>query len=1243
MPRLLVLDVKGVFGDGQGLAAFSRSLYAGCGPERLAWDYGAAARLAHEVVSRLDDTGVRDDALRIGIAAVSGEQAGEVAQFIGDALPGGPRAFHQRDLPEGLATCAEWLGGDIADLALLVLGDEQCVAVLTLALLDRASARCGYASIDVTAGVERPTGEGLGAVLAQVNLSPSDIGYLEVASWPPDSALAETFRQGGEGLTCAVGSLAGTMERCAGSASFPWVTALLKVLMSMQQRVLYPSPGSLPGDELWDGTSLYVVPEARPWFRQRPERPRRALYLYPLASGGMYCVVFSELGPDRPAVLLVPRVQEQDCVLLPVVGETVADLVTGIQDVHRRLSDGETAASLMEHTIAVYQARQRMPLAVVLVGHNGSELAQETVRALKGVERSFASGRDWVTPRGSAFSPRPLGGRGVTMVYPGAFNAYVGLGRDLFQYFPFLHEVVGEVLSDLRRVTAADYIYPRAHTMLSDEMVQQLRRALARDPVALIESGTAFALAYTEILRRVFHVRVAYALGYSLGETSMLWSLRVWQGGDRASEVLRSLPLFRSDLAGPRLAVRKAWGLDAEAPLEWVTCLLKAPLRDVEAVVATEPRVYITLVNLVDEVVIAGDAKGCRRVIKSLGCHALPVPFDTVIHNEVVRTEYDQLLTLYDHAIRERPGITFFSAAHYAPLVLERDALAHAMAEMSCQMIDFPRLVERAYAEGARVFVEVGPQATSTRRITRILKEKPHVAVGMDPTGADDLQGVLSTVARLIAHRVPVDLSALRSKDDKPGPITVVLKPRVERESSDLSQSELYEDVKVPPRGEKWQARPRAEEAIAVPGLSLAEIDAQLGAHERRLAQLQREFLAASGEFQESMGRLIQLQCQMAVSQVGGRPEAGALSRSLDNSVAVRPRFDAAAVEAFAKGDPVDCFGERYEAYRGHRLPRIPNGDLLLMSRVLDVTGEPGIFDGTGRLRSAYEVPIGAWYYNGAYRSLPPYFTLMEMGMQPCGFLSAYLGSAFLSSERDLYFRNLDGRGRVLAELDLRGKTVECECHLQSTTRSRDVILQSFEFALYAMGQCFFEGWASFGYFPRRMLREQQGLSYERASAKGDGISRFNRSMPIPAALDPKPAAVRLLRDLRVVDVNGEQFVVGVGRLSPEDWFFKAHFYEDPVMPGSLGLEGMAQALRAYGRWRYPEFAGAAVGLPREVTTEWKYRGQITPADSEWELQVKVSSCRQEDSSLLLIGDGTFWKGDMCIYEVHGLAVRLDH
>ena len=69
--------------------------------------------------------------------------------------------------------------------------------------------------------------------------------------------------------------------------------------------------------------------------------------------------------------------------------------------------------------------------------------------------------------------------------------------------------------------------------------------------------------------------------------------------------------------------------------------------------------------------------------------------------------------------------------------------------------------------------------------------------------------------------------------------------------------------------------------------------------------------------------------------------------------------------------------------------------------------------------------------------------------------------------------------------------------------------------------------------------------------------------------------------------------------VDPREWFFKAHFFQDPVQPGSLGLEAMAQLLQFHmlhagmhrGR-EGPRFEPVACG-----PIEWKFRGQVLPTN----------------------------------------------
>ena len=58
-----------------------------------------------------------------------------------------------------------------------------------------------------------------------------------------------------------------------------------------------------------------------------------------------------------------------------------------------------------------------------------------------------------------------------------------------------------------------------------------------------------------------------------------------------------------------------------------------------------------------------------------------------------------------------------------------------------------------------------------------------------------------------------------------------------------------------------------------------------------------------------------------------------------------------------------------------------------------------------------YDAPHDAWYYQQNSSTTMPYSVLMEIALQPCGLLGAYLGSTLQFPDQNLYFRNLDGDG----------------------------------------------------------------------------------------------------------------------------------------------------------------------------------------------------------------------------------------
>jgi 3-hydroxyacyl-[acyl-carrier protein] dehydratase/trans-2-decenoyl-[acyl-carrier protein] isomerase len=123
------------------------------------------------------------------------------------------------------------------------------------------------------------------------------------------------------------------------------------------------------------------------------------------------------------------------------------------------------------------------------------------------------------------------------------------------------------------------------------------------------------------------------------------------------------------------------------------------------------------------------------------------------------------------------------------------------------------------------------------------------------------------------------------------------------------------------------------------------------------------------------------------------------------------------------------------------------------------------------------------------------------------------------------------------------------------------------------------------------------------------------------------------------IDTDGGDF--GSGQMiaeldiDPDLWFFKAHFTEDPVMPGCLGLDALWQLIGFYLLWKGNKGKGRALGCG-----EVKFKGQVLP-DAKL-VTYKISMKRLIERKLVMgIGDATVEVDGRTIYTATDLKVGL--
>ncbi|GJM62549.1 beta-ketoacyl synthase N-terminal-like domain-containing protein [Persicobacter diffluens] len=391
--------------------------------------------------------------------------------------------------------------------------------------------------------------------------------------------------------------------------------------------------------------------------------------------------------------------------------------------------------------------------------------------------------------------------------------------------------------------------------------------------------------------------------------------------------------------------------------------------------------------------------------------------------------------------------------------------------------------------------------------------------------------------------------------------------------------------------------------------------------------------------------------------------------KNMVNGIAVTPvdkpvLLNESDITQFALGKVADCFGPEYEVYEGRCLSRQPNTDLQFISRVLEVQGERHQFNNNPTIITEYDVPADAWYYQQNASPEMPYSVLMEVALQPCGFLGAYLGSTLAFPDKDLFFRNLDGDGEMIKWVDLRGKTVTNTACLYSHTNLGGTVLQRYRFECAVDGEVFYKGTSSFGFFTKADLSSQAGLDQgnivkswlEENNAGGMKINLdspfgkmklFNSVFPASPKLHLSDKQLKLIDTATVVKDGGKYgkgYVYASKAVKAHEWFFTCHFYQDSVMPGSLGVEAIFQAMQLY---------AVQQGLGKNLSnatiqhvgdnnkTVWKYRGQILQTDPEMNLEVHFKEIREEAGKVTLVADASLWKGALRIYEVTDLAIQL--
>jgi len=372
--------------------------------------------------------------------------------------------------------------------------------------------------------------------------------------------------------------------------------------------------------------------------------------------------------------------------------------------------------------------------------------------------------------------------------------------------------------------------------------------------------------------------------------------------------------------------------------------------------------------------------------------------------------------------------------------------------------------------------------------------------------------------------------------------------------------------------------------------------------------------------------------------------------------------YDRDSILAFAVGKPSEAFGEPYRVFDQERLiARLPGPPYSFMDRVVAVEPRAWVLKPDGWMEAEYDLRPEAWYFKADRSGSMPFCVLLEIALQPCGWLAAYLGSA-LHSETDLKFRNLGGRAVIRRTIFPVEKTLTMRARMTKVSEAGEMIIEHFDFEVLQDAEVIYAGDTYFGFFSKEALDQQVGIrgvdnlvyhptADELHDARSHSFENQAPLTPDDSQLDPSPSlampsdALRMIDNIEIyVPQGGPEklgFIRATKQVNPHEWFFKAHFYQDPVCPGSLGIESFLQLVKFVALDRFKELAGShCFELISDDPHSWIYRGQVIPENKKVEVEATVTKII--DSPFPSIYANGFLKVDgLYIYQMENFGFRL--
>ena len=533
----------------------------------------------------------------------------------------------------------------------------------------------------------------------------------------------------------SVKSQIGHTKAAAGAAG------MIKAALALHHRVLPPtinvgSPNPKFGLE---GSPLYVNTRPRPWLRAAGAPPRRAAVSAFGFGGTNFHVVLEEYADDHHQPYRIHQTAQEMILAAP----TPAALRDRCVELAETLAGPQADQAFAELAVATQTIDLPTELARIgFVADGPAEAREQLLRAVAMLNAQPAAER-LQHPKGIFYQRQGLNTAGrVVALFPGQGSQYLEMGRELALNFPPLRELLGRADVHATDIPLSAILFPPPVFTPAEQSFQaeRLQRTEYAQPAIGVLSAGMF-----DLLRDA-GFQPDMVAGHSFGELTALWAAGALDDDDY---------LALTHARGRAMAPPSDPTFDAGTMLA-----VSAELATVQMIAGQVPGITVANLNARDQVVLAGPTAAIsrvRHVLESAGHRATPLPVSAAFHTPLVghaQVPFSRAI----HACAFSPTrVPVYANATAQPYPADPRAMQALLADQLLQPVRFFDQIEQIYAAGGAIFVEVGPRNVLTNLVTRILGDRPHIAVALNPSRQlDSDRQIREAVVQLRVVGVPM-------------------------------------------------------------------------------------------------------------------------------------------------------------------------------------------------------------------------------------------------------------------------------------------------------------------------------------------------------------------------------------------------------------------------------------------------------------------------------------------------------